>query len=53
MDDCIAASKMLSQKAILGIGLGLSVLPSLPCTGTAKALGKAGLQRCSIMHVIS
>lgn len=53
MDDCTAASKTLSQKAILGIGVGLSVLPSLPCTGTAKALRKAGLQCCSIMHVIS
>lgn len=53
MDDCTAASKPLSQKAILGIGLGLCVLPSLPCMGTAKALRKAGLWCCSIMHVIS
>lgn len=32
--------------------LGLCVLPSLPRMGTAKALRKAGLQHCSIMHAI-
>lgn len=41
MDGCTAASKALSQKAILGIGLGLCVLPSLPCMGNVKALSKA------------
>ena len=52
MDDCTAASKTLSQKAVLGIGLGLCALPSLPCLGTAAALRKVGLQCCSIMHAI-
>lgn len=42
MDGCTAAPNALRQEAAPRFGLGLCVLPSLPRTGTAKALGMAG-----------